>query len=68
VPEIRRVIKPGGIFAVEIGWDQGDAVKGLFDEGGFDDVKVVLDLANRSRVVTNGPDPRAQAPDMSLLS
>ena len=68
VPEIRRVMKPGGIFAVEIGWDQGDAVKALFVEGGFDDVKVVLDLANRSRVVTNGPDPRTQAPDMSLVS
>ena len=67
-PEIRRVLKPGGIFAVEIGWDQGEPVKALFDEAGFEDVKVVLDLGNRNRVVTNGPDPRTQAPDRSLLS
>ena len=58
-PEIRRVLKPGGVFAVEIGWTQGEAVKALFDAEGFADVKITLDLANRARVVTNGPDPRA---------
>jgi release factor glutamine methyltransferase len=58
-PEIRRVLKPGGVFAVEIGWTQGEAVKALFEAAGFEDVKITLDLANRARVVTNGPDPRA---------
>ncbi|HEY1224088.1 MAG TPA: peptide chain release factor N(5)-glutamine methyltransferase [Brevundimonas sp.] len=58
-PEIMRILKPGGIFAVEIGWDQGDAVKALFDAAGFTDVKVVKDLGDRNRVVTNGRDPRA---------
>ncbi|MBX3477997.1 MAG: peptide chain release factor N(5)-glutamine methyltransferase [Brevundimonas sp.] len=58
VPEIRRVMKPGGVFAVEIGWDQGPAVSALFNEAGFADVKVVKDLSDRDRVVTNGPDPR----------
>ena len=58
VPEIRRVMKPGGVFAVEIGWDQGPAVSALFREAGFEDVKVVKDLSDRDRVVTNGPDPR----------
>ncbi|MBX9576790.1 MAG: peptide chain release factor N(5)-glutamine methyltransferase [Caulobacteraceae bacterium] len=58
-PEVRRILKPGGIFAVEIGWTQGDAVKALFEAQGFEDVKITLDLANRARVVTNGPDPRA---------
>jgi release factor glutamine methyltransferase len=57
-PEIRRILKPGGVFAVEIGWDQGDAVKALFVEAGFDNVIVVKDLGDRHRVVTNGPDPR----------
>ena len=56
-PEIRRILKPGGVFAVEIGWDQAEAVKGLFETAGFADVKVVKDLAGRDRVVTNGPDP-----------
>lgn len=57
-PEIRRVLKPGGLFAVEIGWDQGAAVKALFEAQGFDNVIVVKDLGDRDRVVTNGPDPR----------
>ncbi len=57
-PEIRRVLKPDGVFAVEIGWDQGAAVKALFETEGFADVKVVRDLGDRDRVVTNGPDPR----------
>ncbi|MEQ7153648.1 peptide chain release factor N(5)-glutamine methyltransferase [Brevundimonas aurifodinae] len=57
-PEIMRILKPGGTFAVEIGWDQGAAVKALFEAAGFADVKVVKDLGDRDRVVTNGPDPR----------
>lgn len=57
-PEIARILKPEGVFAVEIGWDQGPQVKALFEQAGFSDVKVVKDLSNRDRVVTNGPDPR----------
>lgn len=57
-PEIARILKPGGIFAVEIGWDQGPAVKALFEAAGLGDVKIVRDLADRHRVITNGPDPR----------
>ena len=57
-PEIKRVLRPDGIFAVEIGWDQGPQVKALFEQAGFDDVKVVKDLGERDRVVTNGPDPK----------
>jgi release factor glutamine methyltransferase len=57
-PEIARILKPGGTFAVEIGWDQGPAVKALFDAAGLEGVKVVRDLGDRDRVVTNGPDPR----------
>lgn len=57
-PEIMRIMKPGGVFAVEIGWDQGPQVKALFEAAGFTDVIVVKDLSDRDRVVTNGPDPR----------
>jgi len=57
-PEIMRILKPGGLFAVEIGWDQGPQVKALFEAAGFDGVIVVKDLSDRDRVVTNGPDPR----------
>ena len=57
-PEIARILRPEGVFAVEIGWDQGPAVKALFEAAGFTGVKVVKDLGDRDRVVTNGPDPR----------
>jgi release factor glutamine methyltransferase len=57
-PEILRILKPGGTFAVEIGWDQGPQVKALFEQAGFQNVIVVKDLSDRDRVVTNGPDPR----------
>ena len=57
-PEIRRILRPGGIFAVEIGWDQGPQVKALFEEAGFEHVIIVKDLSDRDRVITNGPDPR----------
>ena len=57
-PEIRRILRPDGLFAVEIGWDQGPQVKALFEAAGFTDVIVVKDLSERDRVVTNGPDPR----------
>jgi release factor glutamine methyltransferase len=51
-PEILRVLKPGGVFAVEIGWDQAKAVTALFDAAGAEGVRVVRDLADRDRVVT----------------
>lgn len=57
-PEIMRILKPGGIFAIEIGWDQGPQVRALFEAAGFEGVIVVKDLSDRDRVVTNGPDPR----------
>lgn len=57
-PEIMRVLRSGGTFAVEIGWDQGPQVKALFEAAGFENVIVVKDLSDRDRVVTNGPDPR----------
>jgi release factor glutamine methyltransferase len=50
--DIPRVLKSGGLFAVEIGLDQGPAVAALFSRGDFDDVRVVRDLGNRDRVVT----------------
>lgn len=58
-PEMMRILRPGGVFAVEIGWNQGAEVKALFEAAGFTGVKVVRDLGDRNRVVTNGPDPRA---------
>jgi len=38
-------------LAVEIGWRQGDAVKDIFENSGFSDVRVIQDLGGRDRVV-----------------
>jgi release factor glutamine methyltransferase len=50
-PEILRVLRPGGLFAVEIGWDQAAAVSALFETAGADALRTVKDLALRDRVV-----------------
>ena len=50
-PEILRVLRPDGMFAVEIGWDQGPAVAALFEAAGAQAVRVVKDLGLRDRVV-----------------
>jgi release factor glutamine methyltransferase len=50
-PEILRVLKPGGRFAVEIGFDQSAAVERLFKAAGAAAVTTAKDLANRDRVV-----------------
>ncbi len=61
-PEILRVLKPGGMFAVEIGYDQKAAVEALFKAAGAHGVQTLLDLANRDRVVTGVKNPLETRP------
>ena len=61
-PEILRVLKPGGMFAVEIGYDQKSAVEELFKAAGGSGVRTLLDLANRDRVVTGTKNPLETRP------
>ena len=56
-PEILRVLKPGCRFAVEIGYDQKDAVEALFREAGAAGVQTVRDLSDLDRVVTGTKKP-----------
>lgn len=56
-PEILRVLKPGGRFAVEIGYDQKAAVEALFRAAGAAEVATLPDLANRDRVVAGVKKP-----------
>ncbi len=51
-PEILRVLKPGGRFAVEIGFDQRAAVEALFRNAGAVEVATAKDLGDRDRVVS----------------
>jgi release factor glutamine methyltransferase len=56
-PEILRVLKPGGQFAVEIGYDQKQAVEALFREAGALGVHTVRDLSDKDRVVAGMKKP-----------
>ena len=56
-PEILRVLKPGGRFAVEIGYDQKTAVETLFRQAGARDVQTLRDLGDRDRVVAGVKNP-----------
>lgn len=48
--EAPRCLRPGGLVAVEHGFDQGPAVRGLFIEHGLRDVETRQDLAGLDRV------------------
>lgn len=56
-PEILRVLKPGGRFAVEIGYDQKAAVEALFRAAGAQAVVTLRDLGDRDRVVAGVKKP-----------
>ncbi|SCK01538.1 Release factor glutamine methyltransferase [uncultured Clostridium sp.] len=51
VEESSEVLEEDGILAFEIGHDQGEEVKELMINNGYNDVKVIKDLAGLDRVV-----------------
>ena len=51
VNKSREHLKNFGYLLVEIGYDQGEDVKKLFEENGFSDVCVKKDLSGNDRVV-----------------
>lgn len=51
LPELFRVLCPGGLMAVEIGYDQADSVLALAEEAGFDKPVKTRDLAGQPRVI-----------------
>lgn len=56
-PEILRVLKAGGLFAVEIGHTQSAPVEALFREAGALEVRTIKDLSDRDRVVVGIRNP-----------
>ena len=52
VAEAPAFLDAGGVLAVEIGADQGEAVRGLFAGAGFRDVALVRDYAGLDRIVS----------------
>ena len=43
-------LKPGGALWMEHGWDQAEAVRGLLQAAGFEDVASRRDLAGIERI------------------
>jgi len=56
-PQVMRVLKPGGVFALEIGHDQGHAVEALMQQAKAGFCRVVSDLGQRDRVVIGRAPP-----------
>ncbi|MCA3727520.1 MAG: peptide chain release factor N(5)-glutamine methyltransferase, partial [Phenylobacterium sp.] len=56
-PEILRVLRPGGRFLVEIGYDQKAAVEDLFRQAGAVEVETLPDLSTHDRVVAGMKNP-----------
>ena len=56
VTEASGYLKPGGLLALEMGEEQGEAVSALFRKAGFDGVCVAKDLAGHDRIV-RGTNP-----------
>lgn len=50
-PQIMRVLRPGGVFAAEIGLGQAPDVQALFRQAGAVDVSVHDDLTARPRII-----------------
>lgn len=51
VPSAIERLVPGGLLALEIGTDQGDAVRDMCSATGFTDIEVRPDLAGHDRIV-----------------
>ncbi len=51
IPNARAKLKRGGALMMEIGYDQAEAVKGLMEEAGFQNVFVKQDLSGKDRVI-----------------
>ena len=51
VPESLAHLKEGGWLIVEIGYDQGEAVRSMFADNSYSDIHVIKDLGGNDRVV-----------------
>ena len=51
------MLRPGGRFLLEIGFDQSAAVEALMREAGAQEVATVKDLSDKPRVVAGARKP-----------
>ncbi len=52
IVDCKAFLNPGGYLLLEIGSDQGDAVTALMKKNGFEEVRLLQDLAGLDRVVS----------------
>ncbi|MEI6512113.1 MAG: peptide chain release factor N(5)-glutamine methyltransferase [bacterium] len=57
IPEAKRVLKPSGLIALEVGYTQSDRVNDLLVNSGFMEIQIVNDLAGIPRVVWGNAPP-----------
>jgi release factor glutamine methyltransferase len=50
IQEAKHFLKPGGYLFLEHGYQQGAAIRVLFEQAGYQEVALYQDLANRDRV------------------
>lgn len=55
IPEARRLLRPSGLLALEIGYDQAESVAELARTGGFAVLDVRRDLAGHPRALVAAP-------------
>ena len=51
IPQAQKVLVSGGLLALEIGYDQGSALKEMLNKNGWEDVKIIKDYNNHDRIV-----------------
>lgn len=51
IADLPRLLRPNGLFALEIGYDQAEAVIGLAEAAGLEAIECAQDLAGHDRVV-----------------
>ncbi|MEL6687629.1 MAG: peptide chain release factor N(5)-glutamine methyltransferase [Pseudomonadota bacterium] len=57
IPHARNYLTADGWLSVEIGFDQGDAVRNLFESSGYQDIRITRDPAGHDRVVSGQMGP-----------
>lgn len=51
IKDAKKYLKPNGILALEIGYDQAEEVAILLKENGYEEIKIIKDLSGNDRVV-----------------
>ncbi|WP_338073137.1 peptide chain release factor N(5)-glutamine methyltransferase [Halochromatium salexigens] len=61
IADAPRCLKPGGLLAIEHGWDQGADVRALMQQQGLEAIETWRDLAGQERVTQAILSPRLNA-------